>query len=83
MNYIDFKNKFDVFTPIFKMPDDILLATKICAAIQGQKGRDFLDVVNLLGLVKPDFEYLIEKFGVGNGNALKERLLKKEILWKN
>lgn len=67
--------KFDVFTPIYKMPDDILLATKICAAIQRQKGRDFLDVVNLLGFIKPNFEYLKEKLDLGTPNTLKERLL--------
>lgn len=67
--------KFDVFTPIFKMPDDIMLSTKICAAIQRQKGRDFLDVVNLLGFVGPNFDYLKEKLGVENPKALQERLL--------
>lgn len=67
--------KFDVFTPILKVPDDIMLSTKICAAIQRQKGRDFLDVVNLLGIIKPNFEYLKEKLGIGTPRELKEHLL--------
>ena len=50
--------EFDIFTPIYTMPDDLLLSSKLCAAIERQKGRDFMDVVNLLEFVKPNFKYL-------------------------
>ncbi len=69
--------KFDVFTPIFKMPDETLLSSKICAAVQRQKGRDFMDVVNLLAFVKPDYDYLQEKLNVHSSAALKKLLLEK------
>jgi len=69
-------NKFDVFTEIFVTPLDFILSQKIYAAISRKraKGRDFFDIVFLLSLTKPNYEYLKEKIGVANGTELKIRL---------
>lgn len=70
-------NKFDVFTQIFITPPDILLAQKIYTIFNRKraKGRDFYDAVFLLGLAKPNYEYLKLKIGIDNGADLKKKLL--------
>lgn len=70
-------HKFDVFTQIKVTPIDILLAQKFYAIFNRKRtqGRDFFDVIFLLGKTKPNYEYLKEKIGVDNDNALKEKLL--------
>jgi len=72
-------NKFDVFTQISVTPADILLSQKIYAILNRNraKGRDFFDVIFLLGFCKPNFEYLKMKIGVDNGQDLKKKLLKE------
>lgn len=72
-------NKFDVFTQIFTTPIDVLLSQKIYAALNRSraKGRDFFDMVFLLSLTKPNYEYLDKKLGIKNGRELKEALLAK------
>lgn len=72
-------NKFDVFTPIFTTPSDILLAQKFYAVINRKrnKGRDFYDIVFLLGKnVFPNYDYLNLKLGITNASQLKEAILK-------
>ncbi len=67
-------NKFDVFTSIFITPLSILLAQKFYAVINRKrnKGRDFYDIVFLLGKgIKPDLIYIQLKLGVKTGNDLK------------
>lgn len=70
-------NKFDVFSEIFVTPSDILLAQKICAAINRKraKGRDFYDIVFLLSFAKPNYDYLRLKLGVENAESLRRKLL--------
>lgn len=70
-------NKFDVFTQIFITPPDILLAQKIYTIFNRSraKGRDFFDTVFLLGLFRPNYEYLKSKIGIDNGADLKKKLL--------
>lgn len=70
-------NKFDVFTQIFITPPDILLAQKIYTIFNRSraKGRDFFDTVFLLGLFRPNYEYLKLKIGIDNGADLKKKLL--------
>ncbi len=81
--HFDFKpesyilNKFDVFTSIFVSPLDILLSQKIYAVINRKrnKGRDFFDIVFLLGKeVKPNYDYLEFKLGITNEQQLKDRI---------
>ncbi len=70
-------NKFDVFTKIFVTPADILLSQKIYAAMTRKrtKGRDFFDIVFLLGKTKPNYQYLSLKMDIADAKMLKKRLI--------
>ena len=70
-------NKFDVFTQIFSTPLDILLSQKIYTIFNRHraKGRDFFDTIFLLGLTKPNYDYLKLKMGVDNWADIKKKLL--------
>jgi predicted nucleotidyltransferase component of viral defense system len=73
-------NKFDVFTPIFTTPRELLLAQKFYAIVNRKrnKGRDFFDIVFLLGQnIKPNFDYLDFKLQVKNQTQLKEVILQR------
>lgn len=70
-------NKFDVFSEIYVTPVDILLSQKIYAAMTRKrfKGRDFWDIVFLLGKTKPNYQYLNLKLGIADPQVLKRRLV--------
>jgi len=71
-------NKFDVFTEILSTPQDILLAQKFYAILNRKraKGRDFFDVVFLLGKgIKPNYDYLKLKKDISEPESLKEAIL--------
>jgi predicted nucleotidyltransferase component of viral defense system len=70
-------NKFDVFSRIAIVPPDILLAQKIYCIFNRHRpmGRDFFDVVFLMGKTGVNFDYLTEKLSITNELELKERLL--------
>ena len=70
-------NKFDVFSRINIVPADILAAQKIFCIFNRSRpmGRDFFDVVFLLGKVEVNFDYLIRKMSIRNKTELKDRLL--------
>jgi predicted nucleotidyltransferase component of viral defense system len=70
-------NKFDVFTQINITPLDILLSQKINALInrKRRKGRDFFDMIFLLKITRPNYEYLTQKLSIANENQLKETIL--------
>ncbi len=72
-------NKFDVFTQVNVAPIDLSLAQKIYAALNRKraKGRDFFDIVFLLPLTPPNYQYLSAKLGIENGKQLKDTLLSK------
>ncbi|MCD4770613.1 MAG: nucleotidyl transferase AbiEii/AbiGii toxin family protein [Bacteroidales bacterium] len=73
-------NKFDVFTEIKTTPKGILLAQKIFAILNRErnKGRDFYDVVFLMGKnVQPNYDFLNQKLSIKNGAQLKNELLNK------
>lgn len=72
-------NKFDIFSEIFVTPLDIMLSQKIYAALNRKraKGRDFYDIVFLLTMAKPNYEYLKEKIEVSDEKALRARLEKE------
>jgi predicted nucleotidyltransferase component of viral defense system len=73
-------NKFDVFTPVFTVPKELLLAQKFYAVMNRKKnkGRDFFDITFLMGQgVKPNFDYLNFKLGIKNQAQLKEAILNK------
>ena len=71
-------NKFDVFTEILTTPQDILLAQKFYAVLNRKRarGRDFFDVVFLLGKgIKPNYDYLKLKKDINSPEVLKEVVL--------
>lgn len=70
-------NKFEVFTEISVTPLDIILAQKIFAIFNRKtmKGRDFFDVLFLLGKARPNYDYLQMKMDIKNGDQLKKKLL--------
>lgn len=78
---IDLKllNKFDVFLQVKVVPEDLLLSQKITAIFTRPRplGRDFYDVVFLLGRTEPDIEYLQDKLDIRDFTELKGRLLQK------
>ena len=70
-------NKFDVFSRINIVPADILAAQKIFCIFNRSRpmGRDFFDVVFLLGKSGVNFDYLSRKMSIRNKTELKDKLL--------
>lgn len=71
-------NRFDVFTRLLTTPRELLLAQKFYAILNRvrNKGRDFYDVVFLLGQgVVPDYSYLEMKVGITDSDRLRERVI--------
>jgi predicted nucleotidyltransferase component of viral defense system len=69
--------KFEVFRNIKITPPDVLLSMKV-AAIFGRKrmkGRDFYDLVFLLGQGDFNYDYLAFKLDIKNKKELKDKLL--------
>ena len=59
------------FFPFPVPTDEVLCAMKLSAMISRQKGRDFYDAMFLLGMVKPDYNFLAAKLGIHNLEELK------------
>lgn len=77
---LKFINKFDVFTEIMTTPPDILLAQKFYSILNRprNKGRDFYDIVFLLGKnIKPNYQYLEQKINISGGEGLIKRITEK------
>ena len=73
-------NKFDVFSQVNSTPKDLLLAQKFYAVLNRKrnKGRDFFDIVFLLGqTVDVNYAYLEMKTGIKTPEELKARILDK------
>jgi len=70
-------NKFDVFSRINIVPADILVAQKIYCIFNRKRpmGRDFFDVVFLLGKTGINFDYLNRKLSIQNSSELRDKLL--------
>jgi len=66
---------FGIVTPVLATPPGILLSSKVRAAIQRKKDRDFYDVASLLAFIEPDFGYLKQKCQISGPEALKDALL--------
>jgi predicted nucleotidyltransferase component of viral defense system len=75
-------NKFDVFTRLNIVPVDILLARKIFCIFNRSRpmGRDFFDVVFLLGKSKVNMDYVRDKCSIRKKAELKEKLLTRSML---
>ncbi|MCL5069764.1 MAG: nucleotidyl transferase AbiEii/AbiGii toxin family protein [Actinobacteria bacterium] len=72
-------NKFDVFTMVNVVPKDILLSQKIFSVLNRNRilGRDLYDIIFLLGMTKPNKDYLISKIGKGDIESIKKLLISK------
>lgn len=61
---------------MFPVPGDpVLCAMKISALINRAKGRDFYDVIFLLGQIQPDYYFLSKKCSINNFDELKSILV--------
>lgn len=67
-----------LFFPFPAPPDPVLCAMKIAALLSRAKGRDFYDVMFLLGQTEPDYDFLAARCGIPDRSALKNAL--KELL---
>jgi len=61
------------------VPKEILLSQKIFSVLNRNRipGRDLYDIIFLLGMAKPDKNYLINKIGIGDAEKVKELLISK------
>lgn len=64
------------FFPFPVPPIETLCSMKISAMLSRQKGRDFYDVIFLLGLAKPDYNFLSKKSGINNLSEIKQTIEK-------
>jgi len=69
--------KYDVFRNIKVTPKDIILSQKIAAVLgrKRAKGRDFYDLVYLMGITDFNYEYLNTKLNIKNVKELKSVLM--------
>jgi predicted nucleotidyltransferase component of viral defense system len=67
-------NKFNVYRLIRTAPLEILLSQKMMALMtrKREKGRDVFDVSLLLGIVRPDFDYLEKCLGIDKKEIIKQ-----------
>lgn len=70
--------KYEVFRNIKVTPKDIILSEKVAAVLgrKRAKGRDFYDIVYLMGVTDFNYEYLKKKLNIKNATELKGMLLK-------
>jgi len=70
-------DNFGLFVEVWHNPKDILLSQKFIAALERSrsKGRDFYDITYLMGITKPNLEYLKFKRDINSLPELKEKLL--------
>jgi len=62
----------------FPVPSDaVLCAMKVTALLERGKGRDFYDVMFLLGQTKPDYDFLEKRIGIKNAVELKAEVKKR------
>ncbi len=57
-------------------PDAVLCAMKATALLERGKGRDFYDLMFLLGQTKPDYEFLTKRIGIKNAAELRAQVKK-------
>jgi predicted nucleotidyltransferase component of viral defense system len=69
-------NAFGITSPVRIMPLGLLFSSKISAALNRKKDRDFYDVAHLINFAIPDFGYLGKKCHIVTPESLKEALLK-------
>ncbi len=72
-------DNFGIFFEVKHNPKDILLSQKFIAILERQrnKGRDFYDATYLMGITKPNLDYLKQKIGIVSLQELKEKILER------
>lgn len=67
-------NKFTIYRQILTAPLSILLSQKMMTVMQRkrEKGRDLFDVSILLGVARPDFDYIARYLGLGEKEIIKQ-----------
>jgi len=68
-------NNFGLTFPVRTIPLNILFSSKIAAALNRQKDRDFYDVAFLINFARPDFSFLKKKCRIDGPEQLKLALL--------
>jgi predicted nucleotidyltransferase component of viral defense system len=62
----------------FPVPSDsVLCAMKATALLERRKGRDFYDLMFLLGQTKPDYSFLEKRIGIKNAAELKAEVKRR------
>ncbi len=67
---------YGFFFPFPVPSDGVLCSMKIAAMLARAKGRDFYDLMFLLGLAKPDYDFLAKRCGVHNLQMFKQATAK-------
>lgn len=57
--------------------DSVLCAMKATALLERGKGRDFYDLMFLLGQTKPDYDFHAQRIGINNAAELKSEVIKR------
>ncbi len=72
-------NKFDVFRRINAAAAAVLLSQKFFCVLNRSRvvGRDFFDIIYLMGKTKPNWDYLDSKMGIKSSRELLERVLSR------
>jgi hypothetical protein len=58
-------------------PDAVLCAMKATALLDRGKGRDFYDLMFLLGQTKPDYDFLEKRTGIKNASEFQAEVIKR------
>ena len=66
--------KCGFFFPVPVPPDSVLCSMKISAMLARMKGRDFYDVIFLLGFSGPDYKILSQRFDINDSKDLKQQI---------
>lgn len=71
--------KFDIFSRVFVVPENLLLSHKLYALINRKRtmARDIFDILFLGTRVKPDINYLIKRLKLKDTERIKEKLILK------
>jgi predicted nucleotidyltransferase component of viral defense system len=64
------------YFPIPVPSDSVMCSMKIKALLDRAKGRDFYDVMFLLGQTSPDYDFLLKRKGIGSSEELKKVILR-------
>ena len=67
----------NIYFPFPVPPDAVLCAMKATALLERGKGRDFYDLMFLLGQTKPDYDYLAKRTGIKNAEEFKAEVKKR------